>query len=65
LFVTDAYEGGTDKNTDGISEDRNLYIFEADVDGVSIKPKLTFKNNNTVTPFAECLYNQCSLSGNL
>lgn len=27
-FTNDAWEGGSDKNSDGISEDRNLHVFE-------------------------------------
>lgn len=32
-FVQDAWEGGTDRNNDGMSEDRNLHVFEVTENG--------------------------------
>jgi hypothetical protein len=32
-FITDAWEGGTDRNNDGMSEDRNLHVFEVTENG--------------------------------
>ena len=32
-FVQDAWEGGSDKNNDGMSEDRNLHVFEVTENG--------------------------------
>lgn len=61
VFVQDAYEGGTDKNEDGISEDRNLYVFEATVNDVDIRPKLMTKIADKTSAYQECLYSQCSL----
>ena len=61
VFVQDAYEGGTDKNEDGISEDRNLYVFEATINDVDIRPKLMTKIADKTSAYQECLYSQCSL----
>ena len=61
VFVQDAYEGGTDKNLDGISEDRNLYVFEATINDVDVRSKLMTKIANKTSAFQECLYSQCSL----
>jgi hypothetical protein len=38
-FVRDAWEGGKDKNLDGLSEDRNLWVFETRVNGKELKPE--------------------------
>ena len=35
-FTVDAWEGGSDRNEDGVSEDRNLYVFEIVHNGVVI-----------------------------
>lgn len=55
-FITDAWEGGSDKNDDGVSEDRNLYLFEVlDNNVVLDKTKFTYFINNNANTFEDVM----------
>jgi len=55
-FVTDAWEGGTDANKDGLSEDRNLYVFEVMLNNKQLDTKvMTYVVGTEIKPFQEVM----------
>jgi hypothetical protein len=60
-FITDAWEGGSDRNLDGMSEDRNLYVFEVTENSVALD-KSKFALGGTIGAFKDVMYGQGTLS---